>query len=343
MNTPLRSLQSDQKSLALVGPMPGSDTLVFLPTYNECGNIERMIDALLSLPISCDLFVVDDRSTDGTTDILLRLAAVKPRLSVLVRAGKLGVGSAHVLGWMFARRRGYRRIATLDADFSHDPADVPRLLAALDAGADVAIGSRFAPGGQLDYSGWRLLVSRSANYLVRAMLRLPLSEYTTALRAARLDRVPEGLVETITNDGYAFFFECAVRFVRAGLTITEVPIHFHERTHGTSKISQVEIVRGVLNLLRLKVQRTSITSTAANTVGAQQRCAACDQPFLRQTLADDLRCLSCGHRARPSADSALNADLSAAPLHGAAVSGTQRCPPAEPARADGSDNRRSFE
>ena len=198
------SLDSAEQPVALLRPTRSSETLIFLPTYNECDTIGRMIDALLALPIARDVLVVDDRSTDGTTGILVSRAAAEPRLAVMVRPGKLGIGSAHILGWMHARRLGYRRIVTLDADFSHDPGDIPRLLAAPDQGADVVIGSRFATGGRLDYVGWRRFVSRSANYLARTALGLPISEYTTSLRAARLDRVPEGLVETVESGGIFF-------------------------------------------------------------------------------------------------------------------------------------------
>ena len=114
------SLQSAEQPLALLRPTRSSETLIFLPTYNECDTIGRMIDALLALPIAGDVLVVDDRSTDGTTGILVSRAAAEPRLAVMVRPGKLGIGSAHILGWMHARRLGYRRIVTLDADFSHD-------------------------------------------------------------------------------------------------------------------------------------------------------------------------------------------------------------------------------
>src|SRR5205823_1457161 len=112
---------------------------------------------------------------------------------------------------------------TMDADLSHDAADIPCLLAALDAGADVAIGSRFAKGGRLDYRGWRLFLSRMANRLARTLLSLPFKEYTTSLRAARLDRVPEGLVESIGTDGYSFFLTSLVGFTRARLEIAEIP------------------------------------------------------------------------------------------------------------------------
>ena len=125
---------------------------------------------------------------------------------------------------------------------------MPRLLAALDAGADVAIGSRYIEGGSIDYRGWRLFLSRNANWLARRLLRLPIAEYTTSLRAAQLDRVPQGLVECVENDGYGFFLTCAVGFARAGLTIVEIPIHFRDRDHGVSKIPRLEIVRGAANL-----------------------------------------------------------------------------------------------
>jgi dolichol-phosphate mannosyltransferase len=304
---PSPSGSAHKRPFAVFRPARSSDTLVFLATYNERDAITPMIDALLGLPVDCDLLIVDDRSTDGTTDILLSRAASEHRLAIMVRPGKLGVGSAHMLGWMHARRCGYRRIVTLDADFSHDPADVPRLLAALDTGADVVIGSRFMPGARLDYAGWRRFVSRSANCLARAVLHLPLSEHTTSLRAARLDRVPAGLVETIVSEGYGFFLECAVRFVRAGLNVTEIPIHFHERKHGSSKISQMEIVRAALNLARLKIWRT--WGKAAWADGASH-CAFCEQPFLTPMPTAELRCLACAHRETTVANLArMRADM----------------------------------
>jgi dolichol-phosphate mannosyltransferase len=181
---------------------------------------------------------------------------------------------------------------TLDADFSHDPADIPRLLAALDRGADVAIGSRFVPGGKLDYRGWRRFLSRSANRLARTVLRLPIAEYTTSLRAARLDRVPEGLVETVDNDGYGFFLICAVRFVRAGLAVTEVPIHFRDRHEGVSKIPRLEILRGALNLARLAVE----PRRGPFPPDAMPDCPACHRPYGVMTPAHDIHCLACGVR-----------------------------------------------
>ncbi len=321
-------------------PERSSDTLIFLPTYNERDAITPMIDALLALPIGCDVLVIDDHSTDGTTDILLSRAAAERCLAIMVRPGKLGVGSAHMLGWMYARRRGYRRIVTLDADFSHDPHDVPRLLAALDSGADVVIGSRFVAGARLDYVGWRRFVSRSANYLACAVLHSPLTEHTTSLRAARLDRVPEGLVETIASEGYGFFLECATRFVRAGLNVVEIPIHFHERKHGRSKISQIEIVRGALNLVRLRLRQT--WENAALGEGTQ-RCAACNEPFVIGMPAGELRCLACAHCETPAANVGVHADVSEEALQAISVGGNSRRYPSPLANADTSGTDRARE
>jgi dolichol-phosphate mannosyltransferase len=156
---------------------------------------------------------------------------------------------------LHARAQNYARIVTLDADLSHDPSDVPRLLALLDQGADVALGSRFMPGGGLAYRRGRMILSRGGNLAARWLLRLPITEYTNSLRAAKLDRVPLGLVETIPNEGYAFFLSCVVSFVRQGLRVIETPIFFHDRHDGVSKLSRGEIICAIGNLIRLALVR----------------------------------------------------------------------------------------
>jgi dolichol-phosphate mannosyltransferase len=130
-----------------------SDTLVFAPTFNERQTICPLLDDLLSLQGRFDVLIVDDLSCDGTAEYLTARAATDPRLRLIMRPGKFGVGSAHKLAWLQARQHGYSRLVTLDADLSHDPQDVSRVLALLDGGADVAFGSRFLPGGRLDYRG----------------------------------------------------------------------------------------------------------------------------------------------------------------------------------------------
>lgn len=125
----------------------------------------------------------------------------------------------------------------------------------LDGGADVAFGSRFLPDGRLDYTGWRLFVSRNANRLARLLLNLPITEYTNSLRAARLQCIPPGLVEGIADDGYAFFLNSAAQFARHGLSIREIPIHFRDRQAGVSKISKREILRAMITLIWLTFDR----------------------------------------------------------------------------------------
>jgi dolichol-phosphate mannosyltransferase len=245
-------------ALCLPPPTPtirSSDTLIFAPTYNESATIGPLLDSLLDLSGQCDVLIVDDSSSDGTREVLTARAACNPRLRVIVRSRKLGIGSAHKLAWSHARAQGYARIVTLDADLSHDPSDIPRLLTLLDEGADVALGSRFMPGGRLAYQRGRMILSRGANLAARWLLRLPITEYTSSLRAARLNRVPPGLVEAIPKEGYTFFLSSAVGFVRQGLRVREIPICFHDRQAGVSKIPRGEIFRAIANLIRLALFR----------------------------------------------------------------------------------------
>jgi dolichol-phosphate mannosyltransferase len=247
-----------------------SDTLVFAPTLNEYDSISKFIDGILSLSLRLDVLIVDDRSDDGTTEYLLKRSRTEPRLNVIVRSGKLGIGSAHRVAWSYARDNNYARIVTLDADLSHDPCDIPRLLAMLDAGSDVAVGSRFAAGGRLDYTGWRRVLSVGGNRLAGVLLGLPLTEYTTSFRAARLSAVPIGLVESIYNNDYAFFLSCVVAFARAGLRITEVPIRFYNRHGGASKMPRLAIAAGVFNLLWLAIDRRAFAGRGLTLASGKQ-------------------------------------------------------------------------
>lgn len=267
-----------------------ADTLVFLATYNERPNIDGLLDLILGLPIRCDIFAVDDNSPDGTAAALQRRATVDSRIFVLVRPTRLGIGSAHRLAWLYARRHGYARIVTLDADRSHDPLDIPRLLRALDEGADVALGSRFVVDGKLGYTGWRRVLSRSANGLARILLGCQVAEYTNSFRAARLDRVPVGLIETIRNNGYGYFLAATVRMARSGLRLVEVPIHFQDRQSGKSKMPRSEILFGAANLLRLALDRRRFGEANPQPPAA---CGACGQLYVVTTPPHRTQCLAC--------------------------------------------------
>jgi dolichol-phosphate mannosyltransferase len=265
-----------------------------MPTYNEGETIGPLIDAILRLPVAVDVLVIDDHSLDRTRSEVDLRAATEPRVRMICRPGKLGIGSAHRLGWLYARRLGYTRIVTLDADLSHDPADIPRLLTQLDLGADVAIGSRFAPGGRLDYRGLRRFISRNANVIARLLLRLSLTEHTTSLRAARLDRVPAGLVETIDYEGYSFFIVCITRIVRAGLHVVEIPIHFHDRQQGESKLPPIEIVRCLFALLGL-INLGTKGEPFRTLPDSDNVCPTCNYHCCVPS-GDGLRCLVCSGR-----------------------------------------------
>lgn len=224
-------------------------TLVFFATYNEAGNVASMIDRIMAVASNADILVVDDSSKDGTLDVLASVA--RPSLKVIVRPGKLGLGTAHLLAWKYAIHHGYDVLVTMDGDHSHDPADIPRLIDGLDESTDLVIGSRYAQGGKCDYTGYRLRVSKAANKAARLLLGIKLSEFTTSFRAFRVNRLSAIDFDTLVVGGYSFFLAVIVQAHRHGLNIEERPIHFHERNAGVSKIPPLEIFRGMTNLLKL--------------------------------------------------------------------------------------------
>ena len=233
-------------------------TLIFTATYNEKDNIRALVGDLLQAVPHADVLVVDDGSPDGTGRMLDEMKHAQSRLKVIHRSGKLGLGTAHIAGMNFARDQGYDQLVTMDADFSHLPSDIPRLLQALDAGADFVIGSRYMPGGVCAYTGYRKFISVMANVLARMLLGIPLHEFTTSFRAFRVDFLRTIDLTTIQAKGYSFFLEVVFRLHRAGARMREVPIHFADREHGVSKIPKFEIFNGMMRLLRLTLERVGI-------------------------------------------------------------------------------------
>ena len=225
---------------------------VVLPTYNEAGNLGRMIDDLVGLGIGLSVLVVDDDSPDGTGAVADERAAQNPSIHVVHRRGERGLGTAYLAGFHEALARGADAVLTMDCDYSHDPAEVPAMLAAL-ANADLVVGSRYAPGGRIvGWSWYRRLLSRTANRFVHALFHLPTSDCTSGFRVYRrevLERIPWHLVR---STGYSFLVESllwASRQERA--RIFEVPICFRDRDEGTSKLGWREAVHGAANLLRI--------------------------------------------------------------------------------------------
>lgn len=230
--------------------MPIERVLVFTATYDEADNVTSLVEQVFAALPSCDLLVVDDDSPDGTGRVLDALATKFPRLSVVHRPAKLGLGSAHRLAFRRALEGGYDALITMDADFSHDPRYLPALLQALE-GAEFVIGSRYARGGSCNYGFARQALSRTANALTRVLLRIPLRETTTAYRGFRRSLLEKLDIDSIQSDGYSFMIESMLRVRRASSALSELPIEFVDRRAGHSKISKLEIWKGLTTLLRL--------------------------------------------------------------------------------------------
>jgi dolichol-phosphate mannosyltransferase len=211
---------------------------VIMPTYNERDNIESMAGRVRAAVPDADLLVVDDNSPDGTGDIADKLAAEDPHIHVLHRPGKGGLGAAYIAGFQWALERGYGAMVEMDADGSHQPQELPRLLAAL-AGADLVIGSRWVPGGTVhNWPKSREILSRGANVYTRLALGIKVRDATAGYRAYRAATLRAIAVSEIESQGYCFQIDGTRRAIRAGLTVTEVPIAFVERVHGASKMSR---------------------------------------------------------------------------------------------------------
>ena len=214
-----------------------SGVLVVVPTYDEVDNLERILDRLRASVPDAHALVVDDGSPDGTAELAEKLAAADPRLHLLRRTTKAGLGPAYVAGFRWGRARGYDVLVEMDADGSHAPEQLPRLLAAL-GGADLVLGSRYVPGGSVeDWPAHRRLLSRAGNRYTRRLLRLPLADATGGFRAVRGDLVDRLPFDDVASQGYCFQVDWAWRAVRAGARVVEVPITFTERTLGRSKMS----------------------------------------------------------------------------------------------------------
>jgi dolichol-phosphate mannosyltransferase len=215
-----------------------SGVLVVVPTYDEVDNLERILERLHDAVPEAHVLVVDDASPDGTGELADKLAAGDERVHVLHRTAKAGLGPAYVAGFRWARARGYDVLVEMDADGSHAPEQLPDLLAPLQAGADLVLGSRYVPGGRVvDWPLHRLMLSRAGNAYTRWALRLPLRDATGGYRAVRgtlIDRLP---FDDVASQGYCFQVDWAWRAVRGGARVVEVPITFAERTLGRSKMS----------------------------------------------------------------------------------------------------------
>ena len=212
-------------------------TLVVMLTFNERENLERMVPAVLEVDPELDLLIVDDSSPDGTGELAEALAATRPRVHVLHRAAKQGIGPAYVDGFRWALARDYGRMVQMDADFSHRPQDLPLLLEA-SGDAEVVVGSRRVPGGAV--TGWSLLrssLSAFGSVYARTLLGLPVHDCTSGFKVLRRRALEVIDLDHVHSNGYAFQIELLYAWWRAGLQLAEVPIVFPDRMAGRSKMS----------------------------------------------------------------------------------------------------------
>lgn len=221
--------------------MPGGGAgpvVVVVPTYNERDNIEIITGRVRSAVPDADLLVVDDNSPDGTGDIADKLAGEDSHIHVMHRAGKAGLGAAYIAGFRWALDHGYGAVVEMDADGSHRPEELPRLLTAL-ADADLVLGSRYVPGGTvLNWPRSREVLSRGGNMYARLMLGIRLTDATGGYRVFRASTLQRIGLDEVVSQGYCFQIDLARRTILAGLKVAEVPITFAERERGTSKMSR---------------------------------------------------------------------------------------------------------
>ena len=233
---------SEPGSTSLSAPQ-GGRTLVVLPTYDEAENILPLAEEVLDVSPDIDVLVVDDASPDGTGNLVADRARQEPRLHLIRRSGKLGLGTAYLAGFRHGLDNGYARIFTMDADFSHNPRYIPEMLALM-ADRDMVIGSRYVPGGGI--KNWpihRRLLSFIANFYARTLLRLPVRDCTSGFRCYSAQVLATVEPFETSASGYSFLEEMAVRVFRAGFRIGEIPIVFENRRAGSSKIDSREIYR----------------------------------------------------------------------------------------------------
>lgn len=232
-------------------------SLVIIPTFNEAGNIQKMIHAIIGLKEKVDILVIDDASPDGTAQIVRDQKVMYPgRVHLLVREGKQGLGTAYIAGFKFALSQRYEYVIEMDADFSHDPNDVPRLIHEVRTGvADLVIGSRYCEG--ISIINWplsRLILSYCANIYARTITRMPIFDTTAGFKCIHRSVIENISLYRVKSNGYAFQIELHFRAWKAGFKLKEISIIFRERSEGVSKMSKKIMREAIWRVWALKVR-----------------------------------------------------------------------------------------
>lgn len=226
--------------------------IVILPTYNESATIEQVLDAIISLPLSVDILVVDDSSPDGTADLVKRHPAFGAKLFLLQRPKKMGLATAYKNGFQWALEKGYDVCVEMDSDLSHNPTDIPSLLESIQEGADIAIGSRYLNGiSVINWPLYRLVVSMGAGVYTRMLSGLPLSDPTSGFKALHRVVIETLDWEQVKSSGYGFQVEVNYFAFREGFHLKEIPIIFTERRDGESKFLFPIVLEAAFRVLQL--------------------------------------------------------------------------------------------
>ncbi len=248
-------------------------TLIIIPTYNEVDNLRPLLSEIFARVPESDILIVDDNSTDGTGKLADEIHTGNPRVNVMHRPGKLGLGTAYLTGFKYAIAHNYDAAFEMDADFSHDPRYLPDFLQAIEH-ADLVIGSRYVPGG--DMPGWSLVrrvISGSGNTFARFMLGIPVHDCTAGFRCYRREVLQSLDLDSIQSQGYAFQVELVYRIMKQGFKIVEIPIIFIDRRVGKSKMSHKIIIEAFTYVLRTrlgigkKIKESSIFSATTHSTG----------------------------------------------------------------------------
>ena len=230
-----------------------SKILVFTATYNEVQNIKKLISLIYKNFHKADILVIDDNSPDLTYKLLKKLKKKYKNLKIKLRDKKYGLDSAHKFAYDFAKKNGYVKLITMDADLSHNPIEIKKIVRLLDK-SEFVIGSRYIKGGKCELPLLRYLISFFGNKFIKFFLGIKCSEFTTSYRGFNLIKLKNFSLKKIKSKGYSFFMETVYLINKKIFKITEIPIKFKNRIYGKSKIPKIEILRTFFNLIRLKLK-----------------------------------------------------------------------------------------
>ena len=230
-----------------------SKILVFTATYNEAQNIKKLISLIYKNFPKADILVIDDNSPDLTYKLLKKLKKKYKNLKIKLRDKKYGLDSAHKFAYDFAKKNGYVKLITMDADLSHNPIKIKKIVRLLDK-SEFVIGSRYIKGGKCELPLLRYLISFFGNKFIKFFLGIKCNEFTTSYRGFNLIKLKNFSLKKIKSKGYSFFMETVYLINKKNFKITEIPIKFKNRIYGKSKIPKIEILRTFFNLIRLKLK-----------------------------------------------------------------------------------------